>query len=69
LKKPVIILVLTACCSACANADKPRPESKAATAATDRHAICAGRMNAEHAMHGHGAPNWALYDYCMKHPD
>jgi hypothetical protein len=63
----MIILALTACCGACANADKP--ESKTETAAIDRHMVCAGRMNADHATHGHSAANWAIYDYCMKHPD
>jgi len=69
LKIPVIVLALAACCGACASADKPQPESGAKTAAADRERVCAGRMNAEHAMHGHSSANWAIYDYCMKHPD
>jgi len=67
LNNPAIVLALTACCSACASADKPA--SKPATKAADREMVCAARMNADRATNGRGAVNWAIYDYCMKHPD
>ncbi len=32
--------------------------------ASERHGVCAARMYAARA--GRSAPNWNLYDYCMK---
>jgi hypothetical protein len=30
------------------------------------HRYCAGQMYADRATRGRSAPNWNLYDYCMR---
>jgi hypothetical protein len=34
--------------------------------AEEAHRYCAGQMYARRVGHGRGAPNWNVYDYCVK---
>jgi hypothetical protein len=34
--------------------------------AAQAHRYCAGQMYAQRVGHARGAPNWNVYDYCLK---
>jgi hypothetical protein len=34
--------------------------------AAEAHRYCAGQMYAQRVGHARGAPNWNVYDYCLK---
>lgn len=53
---------------AAAAASGPPPQAPEAAARDLRHKQCMGRMMSERVARGRTAPNWNLYDYCMKQP-
>jgi hypothetical protein len=66
MRKAFLLLSLCCCCAAC---ESPGPLSKpgvpAAEAERDR-LQCQAAMVSERQSKGRGAPNWNLYEYCMK---
>jgi len=67
LKHLAAILALIACCCGCASDDKTLRVAQSDM--ISRQHACLGRMYAERAGRGRSAVNWAVYDYCMAHPE
>jgi hypothetical protein len=54
----IAVLALAGCATDTA---APAPLS-----ADEAHRYCAGQMYATRVGHARGAPNWSVYDYCLK---
>lgn len=60
------LLLPLVCCAACAaNAPLVRRDTTPEQAETDR-LQCEAQMYSERQAKGRGAPNWNLYEYCMR---
>ena len=55
-----LILIATLALGACAT------ETPAPLSAAEAHRYCADQMYARRVGHARGAPNWTIYDYCLK---
>ena len=61
-----LMFLLAVLCAACAEQTQfTKPGVTAAQAEQDRR-HCLGTMYSERTAHGKGAPNWSIFDYCMK---
>lgn len=61
----LLILAASLTLAGCAKDSAGRDTS---AAATPRGQACASQMNQDRSR-GRSAPNWNLYDYCMRHPE
>ena len=59
-----LILLAALACGGCMSAGDVTPRQT--LSAEELHRTCAGRIYADRLGRGRSAPNWHLYDFCMK---
>ena len=59
-----LVLIAAFCCGGCMTAADVA--SRQTTSAEELRRTCAARMYADRLGHGRSAPNWHLYDLCVK---